>query len=75
MEQTWITTAGLRDYYEGWVAHYAGDGTYDAGYSTYGSYYSTKYGMYQWTDKHYFTYGGVHTVLTMQTLHIKIIPQ
>lgn len=59
MEQTWITTAGLRDYYEGWVAHYAGDGTYDAGYSTYGSYYSTKYGMYQWTDKHYFTYGGV----------------
>ena len=59
MEQNWITTSGLRDYYEGWVAHYAGDGTYDAGYSTYGSYYSTKYGMYQWTDKHYITYGGV----------------
>ncbi len=59
IEQDWITNAGFRDYYEGWVAHYAGDGTYDAGYSKYGTYYSTKYGMYQFTDKHYFTYGGV----------------
>jgi len=57
--QSWITSSSLPTTYEGWVAHYAGDGTYDAGYDKYGTTYSTQYGMYQWTDKHYFTYNGV----------------
>ena len=59
MTQSWITSSALPTTYEGWVAHYAGDGTYDAGYDKYGETYSTQYGMYQWTDKHYFTYNGV----------------
>ncbi|MBQ8000844.1 MAG: InlB B-repeat-containing protein, partial [Ruminococcus sp.] len=59
MVQSWITSSSLPSTYEGWVAHYAGDGTYDAGYDKYGETYSTQYGMYQWTDKHYFTYNGV----------------
>ena len=59
LTQSWIVNSDLPSKYEGWIAHYAGDGTYDAGYSKYGSTYSTQYGMYQYTDKHYFTYNGV----------------
>ena len=58
MTQSWITSSSIPSTYEGWVAHYAGDGTYDAGYDKYGTTYSTQYGMYQYTDKHYFTYNG-----------------
>ncbi len=59
LTQSWIVNSDLPKKYEGWIAHYAGDGTYDAGYSKYGDTYSTQYGMYQYTDKHYFTYNGV----------------
>ncbi len=59
LTQSWIVNSKLPSTYEGWIAHYAGDGTYDAGYSKYGDTYSTQYGMYQYTDKHYFTYNGV----------------
>ena len=59
LTQSWIVNSDLPSKYEGWIAHYAGDGTYDAGYSKYGDTYSTQYGMYQYTDKHYFTYNGV----------------
>lgn len=59
LTQSWIVNSELSSKYEGWIAHYAGDGTYDAGYSKYGDTYSTQYGMYQYTDKHYFTYNGV----------------
>ncbi len=55
---SWVTSSGIRDYYEGWVAHYAST-SYDAGYSKYGDRYSTQYGMYQYTDKHYITHNGV----------------
>ena len=59
LTQSWVVNSKLPSTYEGWIAHYAGDGTYDAGYSKYGDTYSTQYGMYQYTDKHYFTYNGV----------------
>ncbi len=59
LTQSWVVNSDLPSTYEGWIAHYAGDGTYDAGYSKYGDTYSTQYGMYQYTDKHYFTYNGV----------------
>lgn len=59
LTQSWIVNSDLPTKYEGWIAHYAGDGTYDAGYSKYGDTYSSQYGMYQYTDKHYFTYNGV----------------
>ncbi len=59
LTQSWIVNSDLPSKYEGWIAHYAGDGTYDAGYSKYGDTYSSQYGMYQYTDKHYFTYNGV----------------
>ncbi|MBQ1977541.1 MAG: InlB B-repeat-containing protein, partial [Ruminococcus sp.] len=56
--ESWVTDSGIRDYYEGWVAHYASTSS-DAGYSKYGSTYSTQYGIYQFTDKHYITHNGV----------------
>ena len=49
LEQSWITSSGLRNDYEGWIARYMNSGTYDQ----YGTTYSTKYGMYQYTDKKY----------------------
>ncbi len=47
MEQSWITSSGLRDDYEGWVAHYyKNDGTH----SYQDSLYTLRYGMCQYTD-------------------------
>jgi len=39
--------------YEAWIAYYAGDGSYDAGYDKKNPEFCTKYGMYQYTSKHY----------------------
>ena len=47
LEQSWVTSSGLRNDYEGWIARYMNSGTYDQ----YGATYSTQYGMYQYTDK------------------------
>lgn len=49
LEQSWVTTSGLRNDYEGWVAHYLNSGIHETLYPT----YSTKYGMHQYTNSIY----------------------
>ena len=62
IEQSWVTTYGIRDTYEGWVAHYP---TFDSNtgitsnvYNTYNSTYNTKYGMYQYSSTTYVNGAG-----------------
>ena len=51
--QSWITSSGIRDTYEGWVAHVpseeANSGINSDLYMVYHSNYSTTYGMYQYS--------------------------
>lgn len=49
MDESWVTTSGIRSTYEGWIARYMNSGNHtdmDAAYST-------QYGMYQYTDSKY----------------------
>ena len=49
LESDWVTTSGLRDNYEGWVARHSYDNTYDKYHPT----YSTRYGMFQYSATMY----------------------
>ncbi len=49
LEQSWVTTSGLRNDYKGWIARYMNSGTHETMDST----YSTRYGMYQYTTDMY----------------------
>lgn len=49
LEQSWVTSSGLRDDYEGWVARYMNSGDHETMDPT----YSTRYGMYQYTAEKY----------------------
>ena len=53
LKQSWVTTSGIRDTYEGWVAHLPSEenntGITSNLYMIYHSLYSTSYGMYQYS--------------------------
>ena len=49
LDQSWVTTSGIRGKYEGWVARYLNNG----GHSTWDPTYSVTYGMYQYTASKY----------------------
>ena len=49
LESDWVTTSGLRDDYEGWIARHSYDNTYDKHHPT----YCSRYGMFQYSATMY----------------------
>jgi hypothetical protein len=62
IEQSWVTTSGIRDTYEGWVAHLATEannsGMHSGEYKKLHSKYSTRYGMLQYSFTTYVNGAG-----------------
>lgn len=62
IEQSWVTTSGIRDTYEGWVAHLATEANNSGMHSGYHTYleskYSRRYGMLQYSFSTYVNGAG-----------------
>ncbi len=62
IEQSWVTTSGIRDTYEGWVAHLATEANNSGMHSGYHTYlqskYATRYGMLQYSFTTYVNGAG-----------------